>query len=234
MSAPTLSIVIPAHNEEESLPVLLDEIASLDLDRCILEEVIVVNDGSTDGTVESLASQRSRFAWLDVISFEERRGQTAALAVGFEAARGELVATMDADLQNDPADIPNLVSVLMDSGADMVAGTRQRRRDGLWKRVQSRIGNSVRDWITGDHVTDAGCTLRVSTRTVVVGLLKFDGAHRFIPTLVRARGGRVVEEPVRHRPRRFGASKYGAWNRAVNGLVDCFTVRRLRSTDREL
>lgn len=228
MSSTTLSIVIPAYNESESIPILLEEIEGLRPLFAGLEEVIVVDDGSDDGTDVVLAELGERFGWLSVIRFDRNRGQTAALAAGFEAARGDIVATLDADLQNDPSDIPRLIEVLAESGADMVAGIRHRRMDSMWKRIQSRIGNGVRNWITTDRVSDTGCTLRVSKRLILVGLLDFEGAHRFIPTLVRVRGGVVVEEPVSHRPRRFGESKYGAWNRVLVGLIRCFHVRRLR------
>lgn len=226
MIGTTLSIVIPAYNERDSLPALLDEIAELNPGSVEILEVLVVDDGSTDGSDEVLAGRAH--SWLRVIRHPRNLGQTAALASGFAEARGDLVATLDADLQNDPADIPRLVDVMRESGADMVTGVRVGRRDTLWKRVQSRIGNLVRDWITGDRVTDTGCTLRLAKREVVDGLLEFDGSHRFIPTLAKMRGARVVEAPVRHRARRFGTSKYGVWNRAATGLAACVRVRRLR------
>jgi glycosyltransferase involved in cell wall biosynthesis len=228
VTAVTLSIVIPARDEKENLPILLSEIAELVPQLPQLMEVIVVDDGSRDGSSGVLDELASELEWLRVIHFAENRGQTVALAAGIDAAEGDLIATLDADLQNDPADIPRLIRVLERSSADMVTGVRQHRRDSLWKRIQSRVGNQVRNWITGDHLVDTGCTLRVSRREIVAGLLDFDGAHRFVPTLARIRGGLVVEEPVNHRPRRFGSSKYGAWSRAIGGLARCFHVRRLR------
>lgn len=228
MSRATVSIVIPAYDERESLPILIDEIAGLRAGNDRFLEAIVVDDGSADGSTAVLGELAARLDWLRVIRFERNRGQTAALAAGLESARGDLVATLDADLQNDPADLPGLLAILDESGADMVTGVRQRRMDSSWKRLQSQVGNAVRNAITGDRVSDTGCTLRIATRGTVRGLLQFDGAHRFIPTLARIRGAIVVEAPVRHRARRFGASKYGAWNRALKGLVDCFRVRRLR------
>lgn len=228
MSRPTLSIVVPAYNERESLPILIEEIGTIDLPAIEMMELIVVDDGSIDGSDALLRELAGRLPWLRAIHFDGNRGQSAALAAGIDTARGDLVATLDADLQNDPIDLHRLIEVLHESGADMVIGVRIGRRDSLWKRVQSRVGNEVRNWITGDRVTDTGCTLRVSKRNVVTGLLEFDGAHRFIPTLARIRGAVVVEEPVCHRPRLFGASKYGAWDRAVEGLIHCFRVRRLK------
>jgi dolichol-phosphate mannosyltransferase len=228
VSDATVSIVVPAYEERDSLPILLDEIAALrDANERIIE-TIVVDDGSADGTDVVLNELAARFEWLRVIRFDRNRGQTAALAAGFEAARGGLVATLDADLQNDPADVPRLLEALEQANADMVTGVRQQRRDSSWKRLQSRVGNAVRNVITGDRVSDTGCALRIATGETLRGLLPFDGAHRFIPTLARARGAVVVELPVGHRARRFGASKYGAWNRALKGLVDCFRVRALR------
>lgn len=229
MSRPTLSVVIPAYDERESLPVLLEEIEAVSLERATLREVIVVDDGSRDGTSEVLERIAEKRDLLRLIRFAENRGQTAALAAGFEAAGGALVATLDADLQNDPADLARLIDVLLDSGADMVTGVRVGRKDPFWKRLQSKVGNAVRNRVTGDRVQDTGCTLRVAKAEVFRGLLVFDGSHRFVPTLARIRGAVVLEEPVHHRPRRFGASKYGAWNRALTGLADCFRVRRLRS-----
>ena len=135
------------------------------------------------------------------------------------------MVSLDADLQNDPADIPPMMRKLTDSGADMVIGVRVNRRDTLAKRIQSRIGNGVRNWITGDHITDTGCSLKLVKREAIDRVALYTGMHRFLPTLIRMRGYKVVEMPVNHRPRKYGVSKYGAMNRAVRGLADCFAVR---------
>jgi glycosyltransferase involved in cell wall biosynthesis len=160
-----------------------------------------------------------------VVSFEKNAGQTAALDAGWRAARGTLVVSLDADLQNDPADIPPMMKKLEQSGADMVIGVRVNRHDTWSRKMQSKIGNGVRNWITGDHITDTGCSLKLVRREAVERVKLFTGMHRFLPTLVRMQGYKVVEMPVNHRPRQFGASKYGAMNRAFRGLADCFAVR---------
>ncbi|HET7710655.1 MAG TPA: glycosyltransferase, partial [Thermoanaerobaculia bacterium] len=130
-----------------------------------------------------------------------------------------------ADLQNDPADIPAMVRKLEESAADMVIGVRVNRKDTLSRRIQSKIGNGVRNWITGDRITDTGCSLKLARREAIEPVRLFTGMHRFLPTLVRYAGFKVVETPVNHRPRQFGVSKYGAMNRAFRGLVDCLAVR---------
>lgn len=228
MTPPSLSIVVPAFDEADSIPLLVGEIDALRDRLGTSMETIVVDDGSVDDTPTRLDELRARHEWLRTVRHQANRGQTAALATGIETAQGALIATLDADLQNDPADLPRLVDVLQSTGADMVTGIRVNRRDSLWKRLQSRVGNAIRNWVTGDHVRDSGCTLRVAKREVLTGLLDFDGAHRFVPTLARIRGAVVVEEPVNHRARRFGETKYRAGNRALNGLVHCFEVRRRR------
>ncbi|HLE57818.1 MAG TPA: glycosyltransferase, partial [Rhodothermia bacterium] len=133
------------------------------------------------------------------------------------------------DLQNDPADIPPMLSKLEAENVDMVIGVRVNRQDSLSKRVQSRIGNAVRNWITGDQITDTGCSLKLLKRECIDRVRLFNGMHRFLPTLVRMEGYRVIEMPVNHRPRTFGVSKYGALNRAFRGLADCMAVRWMGS-----
>jgi dolichol-phosphate mannosyltransferase len=162
---------------------------------------------------------------LRVLQLEKNSGQTAALDAAWRAARGRFVVSLDADLQNDPADIPGMMQSLEKSGADMVIGVRVNRRDTWSRRMQSKIGNGVRNWITGDRITDTGCSLKLVKREAIDRVQLFTGMHRFLPTLVRYAGYRVIETPVNHRPRRFGESKYGAMNRAFRGLADCFAVR---------
>jgi glycosyltransferase involved in cell wall biosynthesis len=156
---------------------------------------------------------------------EANTGQSAAFDAGFRLARGGLVVTLDADLQNDPADIPRLVARLEETGADAVIGVRASRRDTLVRRVSSRIGNSVRNALTRDRVTDTGCSLKVYRRHAIAGIKMFRGMHRFLPTLIRIEGHEVLELPVGHRERRHGVSKYGIANRALSGLADVLAVR---------
>src|SRR3954462_11058708 len=221
---PDLSVVFPVYNEEENIPILLDEIAKA-LDGKWSYEIVAVDDGSTDRSLEVLRASRTKHAMLRVLAFEKNSGQTAALDAAWGAARGTFVVSLDADLQNDPADIPAMMRTLEESAADMVIGVRVNRHDTWSRRMQSKIGNGVRNWITNDRITDTGCSLKLVKREAIDRVRLFTGMHRFLPTLVRIDGYKVVDMPVNHRPRRFGTSKYGAMNRAARGLVDCLAVR---------
>lgn len=192
-------------------------------------EVLWVDDGSEDGSLEALktlAAPGSRHRYL---SFDHNYGQSAALLAGFQDARGSVVATMDADLQNDPRDLPRLLDELDAWDVEMVNGVRARRRDGWLRKVSSKIANGFRNWLTDEEVTDVGCSLRVVRREFVQDLPPFRGMHRFLPTLVRMQGGRVREVPVHHRPRVHGETKYGVHNRLWVGLRDAFGVRWLKA-----
>lgn len=218
-----LSLVVPAYNERENLAPLLDEITSALAGRTY--EVIVVDDGSTDGSLDALKALRARHPQLRIIAFERNAGQTAAFAAGFRAARAPIVITLDADLQNDPADIPRLVEALLESGATAVAGFRATRRDTPWKRLQSRIANGVRNRLNGEVIRDTGCSLKAFRTDAVRAIPLFAGMHRFLPTLIKMQGGTVTEIAVGHRPRQHGVTKYGMWNRVLRSLVDAFAVR---------
>jgi dolichol-phosphate mannosyltransferase len=162
-----------------------------------------------------------------VIALETNSGQSAALDAGFRAVRGELVVSMDGDLQNDPADIPRLLAEL--ERADVVNGVRIERVDSLLRRLSSRIANGIRNWATGETVTDVGCSLRAMRSDQLRRIKLYRGMHRFLPTLLRMEGARVVEIPVSHRARRHGRSSYGVANRAWVGLVDLIAVRWMQS-----
>jgi glycosyltransferase involved in cell wall biosynthesis len=222
---PELSVVFPVFNEEENIPLLLGEIAAALRPAGVVYEVVAVDDGSTDRSLEVLHQQRTQHPMLRVVALEKNSGQTAALDAAWRAAKGQLIVSLDADLQNDPADIPAMMRRLSETGADMVAGVRVNRKDTWARRMQSRIGNGVRNLITGDSITDTGCSLKLVRREAVEHVRLFTGMHRFLPTLVRYAGYKVIEMPVNHRPRQFGVSKYGAMNRAFRGLADCFAVR---------
>ena len=224
MAQPDLSVVFPVYNEEENIPILLREIAAAVAGRWTYE-IVAVDDGSTDRSVEVLRASRAEYPMLRVLTFEKNSGQTAALDAAWRSARGRMVVSLDADLQNDPADIPAMVRKLEETASDMVIGVRVNRRDTWSRRMQSRIGNGVRNWITGDKITDTGCSLKLVKREAIDRVRLFTGMHRFLPTLVRYAGYKVVEMPVNHRARQFGVSKYGAMNRAFRGLADCFAVR---------
>ncbi|HSP13301.1 MAG TPA: glycosyltransferase family 2 protein [Thermoanaerobaculia bacterium] len=227
--APDLSVVLPVYNEEENVPILLDEIARALDGRGWVYEIVAVDDGSRDRSLDALRGLKSKYPMLRIITFEKNSGQTAALDAGWRAALGRFVVSLDSDLQNDPADIPKMMDELKRSGADMIIGVRVNRQDSWSRRMQSKIGNGVRNWITGDRITDTGCSLKLARREAIEPVHLFTGMHRFLPTLVRHAGFKVVETPVNHRPRRFGTSKYGAMNRAFRGLADCLAVRWMSS-----
>jgi glycosyltransferase involved in cell wall biosynthesis len=225
--ASLVSIIMPIYNEQDSLPVVLDEIKrALAL---VPHEIIAVDDGSTDDTAGTLTRLTAQYSNLRVVSLETRSGQSAAISAGFDAAGGEILATMDADGQHDPTDIPRMLLLLeTPGGPDAVMGFRASRIDSAWKRTQSRVANSIRDIITGDHVRDSACSLRVMRRSAVLRVPRFNGMHRFLPTLLRMNGERVIQIPIHHRARLHGKSKYGMLDRALRGLVDSFGVRWLK------
>lgn len=228
MSA-VVSVVLPVFNERDNLGPLMSEIAAALAVRP--HEIIAVDDGSTDDSLVVLGKLRERHPRLRVVALEAHAGQSAATMAGCDAARGEIVVTLDADGQNDPQDIPALLERLEATpGSVAVVGYRVARRDSVWKRLQSRFANAVRNRLTGDAVRDTGCALKAVRREALGALPRFDGMHRFLPTLIRLRGGLVLEAPVGHRPRRFGRSKYGMWNRALRGLRDALGVRWLHRT----
>ena len=220
---PWLSVVIPAFNEEPNVEACYRELVE------VLEllghpfEVVVVDDGSTDRTPEILRALAAADPRLRLVRFRRNAGQTAALDAGFHTARGPVVVTMDADLQNDPRDIPALLAAL--ESAYAACGWRVDRRDRWTKRIASRIANRVRRRFTGDGVHDTGCTLKAFRRTALDRLKLYRGMHRFLPALLIMERFRVVEVPVRHRPRRAGTSKYGNWGRLWVGLTDLWAVR---------
>ena len=219
-SSPAVSVIVPLFNEEQSVPILQSELAAAlkGLDH----EIIFVDDGSADQTVARIRVAPN----VRVIRFEKNAGQSAAIYVGLQAARGATLVLIDGDLQNDPADIPTLLNEIS-RGADLVCGYRAQRRDTRVKRLTSRIANAVRSRYTKDGVRDTGCTLKAMRRECVSALVPFKGMHRFIPALVKGAGYRLVEIPVNHRPRRFGETKYGLGNRAVRATIDMFGVRWL-------
>jgi len=220
---PYLSIIIPLFNEQESLPALADELADAvrALDRPY--EIIFVDDGSTDGSFATLQRlSRSDPQRIRVIQFRRNFGKTAALTAGFRRARGQALVTMDADLQDDPQEIPKLLSKL-DEGWDLVAAWRERRQDPLTKRLPSRLANTVVAMLTGLRLHDFNCGFKAYRAEVVRDLKLYGDLHRFIPVLASWQGFRTAEVPVVHRPRRFGQSKYG-WQRFVRSFFDFLVV----------
>jgi len=227
-SPPDLSVVIPVYNEEENLPPLWAELrAALEALRLSFE-VIFVDDGSRDRSAEIVRGFREADPRVRLVRLKINAGETAATDAGFKAAAGRLVVTMDADLQNDPADLPALLAPL--DRWDATTGWRVDRGAGdTWvRRLSSRIANRVRNAISDESIQDSGCTFRAFRRECLRELVLYRGFHRFIPTLLRMRGYRVLEVPVHHRPRRFGHSKYGVLNRVFVATIDLLAVRWMK------
>ncbi len=222
-----ISVVVPVFNEEENLPVLIPQ-----LDKVLKQmekpyEMIFVDDGSTDGSRKILKRLISQYPRIRILGLRTNCGETAAGAAGLKEARGEIIITMDADLQNDPNDIPRMIDYLKEY--DMVTGWRQKREDSWIKRITSKIANGIRNWLTGETIRDSGCTFRAYRRECLQNLKLYKGMHRFMPTLVRMEGYKVIEIPIGHHPRKFGVSKYTTWNRMWRAFVDLLAVRWMKS-----
>jgi glycosyltransferase involved in cell wall biosynthesis len=228
VTAPEISLVVPLFNEEENLAELAREIAATMARLARPYEVLFVDDGSTDGSLEVLRALAAADPAIRILRHRRNAGQSAGLDTGFRAARGRVVVTLDADLQNDPADVPRLLAELK-RGFDVVSGVRIERHDSWTRRISSRIANRVRNWATDEKITDIGCSLKAYRREFLEHLPMFGGMHRFLPTLVRWNGARVTEVPVRHRPRLHGVAKYGIGNRLFRALADLFAVRWMRA-----
>ena len=224
-----LSIVIPVYDEEANLPLLWEELRGVLEGLGLASEVIFVDDGSRDESAEIIRGFREADPRVRLVRLKANAGETAATDAGFKASRGKRVVVMDADLQNDPYDIPRLLGHL--DRWDAATGWRVTRGDGDgWlRRVSSEIANRVRNRLSGDSIKDSGCTFRAFRRECLRDLVLYRGLHRFIPTLLAMKGYRVIEVPVNHRPRRFGRSKYGVWNRALVAFVDLLAVRWMKS-----
>lgn len=231
-----ISLVIPVFNEEDNLPILHREITAALAGLPVDWEVLYINDASTDGSLDVIRSLAQGDARVRYLSFKENRGQSAGFAAGFEHARGRAVVTMDADLQNDPADVPAMLAMYDCEGADMVIGWRTTRKDTAIKRLSSRLANAVRNWWTRETVHDTGCSLKIMRTDMARRMPIFKNMHRYLPTLMKMQGARVLERPVNHRHRVHGVSKYGTWDRAKAGIYDLIGVRWLqdRAIDYEI
>ncbi len=219
-----LSVVVPVFNEVESLPELHAEITRALEPTGWTWEAVYVDDCSTDGSLEALLDLRRADRRVRVVHFRRNFGQTAAMSAGFDHSRGEVVVTLDADLQNDPADIPRLVGEI-DAGHDIVAGWRKSRRDGfLLRRLPSVAANRLIGWIMGTDVHDTGCTLKAFRRELVRNLPIYAEQHRFLPAMSTGSGARVTELVVNHRARRYGHSKYGI-GRLSRVLLDMLSIK---------
>ena len=222
-----ISVVIPVFNEQENLEPLIVELEQ-ELSRLSLQyEIVCVDDRSTDQSLQKLQALQQGRPYLRVMRHSVNSGESAGQATGFACSQGDVIITMDADQQNDPADIPALLKALAPDIA-AVCGVRRIREDDFVRRLSSKIANRFRNAMTGDRIADAGCTFRALRRSALRELPVFNGLHRFLPTILRLQGYRVVEIPVNHRPRTRGSSKYGVGNRLFRGILDCIAMRWLR------
>lgn len=218
-----ISIVVPIKDEAPNVLPLIMETKQIMDSIPYGYELIFVDDGSTDGSYEIIKKAREQFLFLGALKFRENRGQMAAFAAGFRRARGNVIVTMDGDLQNDPRDIPRLLEGLENS--DMVCGYRVRRMDSWARRFSSHIANFVRRKFTHDNTIDVGCSLRAFKKECLKNIKFYHGMHRFFPTLFRLEGYKITQIPVNHRPRLRGKTKYGISNRLFRALRDLMAVR---------
>jgi len=225
-SQPEISLVIPVFNEEDNLKPLTEEILEVLNPLGKGFEVIFVDDGSTDGSLAILRELARKYSFIRVLRFRYNCGQTAAFDAGFKASRGEVVVTMDADLQNDPHDIPLLLDRLNEY--DLVCGWRYERNDRWIRRISSRIANWVRNKLSDEQIVDVGCSLKAFRRESLKSLKLYRGMHRFFPTLIKMEGFKVIEVKVHHRPRRYGETKYAIGNRILRSFIDLLAVRWMK------
>lgn len=223
-----VSIVVPVHDEADNINALIAEIVAV-MNQAKAYEIIYVDDGSNDDTAAVLKQALQDVKTLRVLHHRQSCGQSTAIHTGVKAANYPYIATLDGDGQNDPADIPRLYDVLMqqqkiNSNLWMVAGWRNKRYDSAWRLLSSKVANGVRSRLLGDNTPDTGCGLKVFLRDEFLSLPYFDHMHRFLPALILRAGGRVISEPVNHRARTHGYSKYGTLDRLWVGIADILGV----------
>ncbi|MBI5678784.1 MAG: glycosyltransferase family 2 protein [Planctomycetes bacterium] len=221
---PDISIIIPLYNEVDNIELLGYSIINAMQGRNY--EVVFVDDGSTDGSTQKLKEWCAQHTNFRTIHFKKNAGQTAAMDAGFRHAAGEYVVSMDADMQNDPADIPKLIEKL--NTFDMVCGWRQKRNDPWIKRISSKVANYIRNKLSKEDIRDTGCSLKAYRRNCLDHIKLYNGMHRFLSTLFKMEGFTVTEIVVNHYPRKFGKSKYGISNRAFRAFVDLLVVRWMK------
>jgi len=222
-----ISVVVPVYNEEENLPILIHQLMEVLEELRKPYEMIFVDDGSVDGSRNIIREMAAQYPQIRLLGFKKNCGETAADTAGLKEARGKVVITIDADLQNDPKDIPRMVEYLKEY--DMVTGWREKRDDPWVKRITSKIANGIRNWVSGETIHDSGCTFRAYKQECLQNLKLYKGMHRFMPTLVKMEGFRVIEIPIAHHPRKFGVSKYTTLNRMWRAFIDLLVVRWMKS-----
>lgn len=223
---PLLSVVVPAKNEEGNILPLVTEINDA-LKGKVSFEIIYVNDGSTDKTLQKLKEAAKKFPALRFVSHDKSTGQSGAIATGVAIASAPVIATLDGDGQNDPADIPNLYATFMkqkDKDQVLIAGHRVKRMDVASKRITSKVANKIRKALLNDDTPDTGCGLKVFPKEAFMNMPHFDHMHRYLPALMKRQGGRIISVPVNHRHRASGVSNYGFWDRFWVGIFDIFGV----------
>ena len=218
-----LSIIIPTKNERDNIQPLVREIASAMQSLNKEYEIIFIDDGSKDESLDEMIKMKKEFPQIRILKFDKNYGQTSALDAGIRNAKGEIISMLDGDMQNDANDILKLLDELKD--CDMVVGIRQKRQDNIIKKISSKIANSVRNKLTNDDIIDTGCPLKVFKKECFNKVKLFTGLHRFFPTLVKLEGYTVKQVPVRHLPRLRGKTKYNIRNRLFKSLRDLFAVR---------
>jgi glycosyltransferase involved in cell wall biosynthesis len=228
MSKPQISIIVPVYNEEDNLKPLFNKIKSSLSKISQKWELIFVNDGSQDNSESILTGLSKEHSEIRLINLSRNFGQTAAFAAGIDNSQGEIIVTMDADLQNDPVDIPKMLEMLQEKKVDIVVGWRKNRKDPFLRSVMSKIANRIIKSSTNTQIHDTGCSLRIYKREVVQNLKLYGEMHRFIPALAVANGARIIEMEVNHFPRQHGQSKYG-FMRTFKVLLDLLTVKFLSS-----
>jgi glycosyltransferase involved in cell wall biosynthesis len=222
-----ISIVIPVYNEDDNLPALLGKISAV-LPRINGPvEILLIDDGSSDNSLSVMNGLKKVYPMIRILKLGRNCGQSAAFDCGFRAARGDIIVTLDADLQNDPEDIPRLLEKL--KACDMAYGWRRNRKDPFLKLISSRIANFVRNAVTGENIKDTGCSLKAYKRHCLNNIKLYDGMHRFLPTLVQLEGLRIEEVEVSHSPRKYGKSKYNIRKRLVRPFLDLLAVAWMKN-----
>jgi glycosyltransferase involved in cell wall biosynthesis len=229
-----VSVCAPAYNEQQNVRPLCEEIAAVLRPTDWRFEIVLCDDGSTDGTLAEMRAVQRDVPELRVLAHARNAGQSAATFTCFRAAHGRFIVTLDSDLQNDPAEIPRMLQMLADDACDMVNGWRKDRQDSWFRRVCTKIANGYRNWRSGASIHDSACGLKAYKRACLehIAHWTFGGMHRFLPTLVEIAGFRVDEVVVHHRPRVAGEAKYGMWNRVFKAMRDLKAVRWMKRRHR--